>query len=324
VLDFEKPRIEHIKATDIDQAGKYGKFIVEPLERGYGTTLGNSLRRVLLSSLVGAAVSTVKIEGVLHEFSTIPGVREDTMDIVLNLKGLAIKHYGDEPQIIRIEAKGDRDGKVEREVKASDIIAGSDIDILNPDLHIATLEPDGRLFIEMTVKKGRGYVPAERSKEGEQVIGLIPVDSIFSPVYKVNYTVENTRVGQQTDYDRLILEVWSNGAITPEEAVSLAARNLIERFRLFVGLTDKVEEEPAVPDKKIDERSRILDMPIEELELSVRSYNCLKRAAINTVEDLIQKTEEDMIKVRNLGKKSLEEVDAKLLELGLALKKAEE
>ena len=318
MLDFEKPRIEHIKDANPDIAGKHGTFIVEPLERGYGTTLGNSLRRVLLSSLVGAAVTTVKIEGVLHEFSTIPGVREDTMDIVLNLKGLAIKHYGDEPQILRIEAKG------EREVKAGDIIAGSDIDILNPDLHIATLEPDGRLFMEMTVKKGRGYVPAEKNKEGEQVIGVIPVDSIFSPVYKVNYTVENTRVGQQTDYDRLILEVWSNGTITPEEAVSLAARNLIDRFRLFVGLTDKMEEEPVVPDKKTDERSRILDMPIEELELSVRSYNCLKRAAINTVEDLIQRTEEDMIKVRNLGKKSLEEVDAKLSELGLSLKKLEE
>lgn len=315
MLDFEKPRIEHVKDGS---SGVYGKFIVEPLERGYGTTLGNSLRRVLLSSLVGAAVTTVKIEGVLHEFSTIPGVREDTMDIMLNLKGLAIKQYGDEPQILRVEAKG------EGEVKAGDIKYSSDIDILNPDLHIATLEADGRLFMEMTVKKGRGYVPAEKNKEGEQIIGLIPVDSIFSPVYKVNYTVENTRVGQQTDFDRLILEVWSNGTISPEEAVSLAARNLIERFRLFVGLTDKVEEEQAIPDKKTDERSRILDMPIEELELSVRSFNCLKRAAINTVEDLIQRTEEDMIKVRNLGKKSLEEVDAKLAELGLSLKKAEE
>ena len=226
MLEFEKPRIEHIKDGNY---GTYGKFIVEPLERGYGTTLGNSLRRVLLSSLVGAAVSTVKIEGVLHEFSTIPGVREDTMDIVLNLKGLAIKHYGDEPQILRIEAKGERD------VKASDIIASSDIDIINPDLHIATLEPDGRLFMEMTVKKGRGYVPAEKNKESDQVIGVIPVDSLFSPIHKVNYTVENTRVGQQTDYDRLILEVQTNGTITPEEAVSLAARNLIERFQLFVG-----------------------------------------------------------------------------------------
>ncbi len=318
MLDFEKPRIEHIKDANPDTAGKHGTFIVEPLERGYGTTLGNSLRRVLLSSLVGAAVTTVKIEGVLHEFSTIPGVREDTMDIVLNVKGLAIKHHSDEPQIIRIEAKG------EREVKAGDIIASSDIDILNPDMHIATLEPDGRLFMEMTVKKGRGYVPAEKNKEGEQVIGVIPVDSIFSPIYKVNYNVENTRVGQQTDYDRLILEVWSNGTITPEEAVSLAARSLIDRFRLFVGLTDRMEEELVLPDKKTDERSRILDMPIEELELSVRSYNCLKRAAINTVEDLTQRTEEDMIKVRNLGKKSLEEVDAKLAELGLSLKKLEE
>ncbi|MGD0152410.1 MAG: DNA-directed RNA polymerase subunit alpha [Thermacetogeniaceae bacterium] len=315
MLDFDKPRIEHIKNGS---SGTYGKFIVEPLERGYGTTLGNSLRRVLLSSLVGAAVTTVKIEGVLHEFSTIPGVRDDTTDIMLNVKELAIKHHGDEPQIIRIEAKE------EGEVTAGDIIAGSDIDILNPELHIATLEPDGRLFMEMTVKKGRGYVPAEKNKESDQAIGVIPVDSIFSPIYKVNYTVENTRVGQQTDLDKLTLEVWSNGTITPEEAVSLAARNLIERFRLFVGLTDKVEEDPVLPDKKIDERSRLLDMPIEELELSVRSYNCLKRAAINTVEDLIQRTEEDMIKVRNLGKKSLEEVDAKLSELGLSLKKIDE
>jgi DNA-directed RNA polymerase subunit alpha len=315
VLDLEKPRIEHIKDGS---SGTYGKFIVEPLERGFGTTLGNSLRRVLLSSLVGAAVTSVKIEGVLHEFSTISGVREDTTDIILNLKELAIKHHGEDPQIIRIEAKG------EGEVKAGDIIAGSDIDILNPDLHIATLEPDGRLFMEMTVKKGRGYVPAEKNKEGDQVIGVISVDSIFSPIHKVNYTVENTRVGQQTDLDKLTLEVWSNGTITPEEAVSLAARNLIERFKLFVGLTDKIEENTVAPDKKSDERSRILDMPIEELELSVRSYNCLKRAAINTVEDLIQRTEEDMIKVRNLGKKSLEEVDAKLSELGLSLRKAED
>ncbi len=315
MLDIEKPRIEHIQEGS---TGTYGMFIVEPLERGYGTTLGNSLRRVLLSSLVGAAVTSVKIEGVLHEFSTIPGVREDTTDIMLNLKELAIKHYGDEPQIIRIEAKG------EGEVKAGDIIASSDIDILNPDLHIATLESDGRLFMEMTVKKGRGYVSAEKNKESDQIIGVISVDSIFSPVYKVNYNVENTRVGQQTDLDKLTLEVWSNGTITPEEAVSLAARNLIERFRLFVGLTDKVEESLVVPDKKTDERLRLLDMPIEELELSVRSYNCLKRAAINTVDDLIQRTEEDMIKVRNLGKKSLEEVDAKLAELGLSLKRAEE
>lgn len=315
MLDLEKPRIEHIKDGS---SGTYGKFIVEPLERGFGTTLGNSLRRVLLSSLVGAAVTSVKIEGVLHEFSTISGVREDTTDIILNLKELAIKHHGEDPQIIRIEAKG------EGEVKAGDIIAGSDIDILNPDLHIATLEPDGRLFMEMTVKKGRGYVPAEKNKEGDQVIGVISVDSIFSPIHKVNYTVENTRVGQQTDLDKLTLEVWSNGTITPEEAVSLAARNLIERFKLFVGLTDKIEENTVAPDKKSDERSRILDMPIEELELSVRSYNCLKRAAINTVEDLIQRTEEDMIKVRNLGKKSLEEVDAKLSELGLSLRKAED
>jgi DNA-directed RNA polymerase subunit alpha len=315
MLEIEKPRIECLEKNE---AGTYGKFVIEPLERGYGTTLGNSLRRVLLSSLPGAAVTSVKIEGVLHEFSTIPGVREDTTDIILNLKGLAIKMYGDEPQILRIEAQG------EKEVKALDIIAGAEIEILNPDLYIATLEANGRLFVEMTVEKGRGYVPAEKNKKGDQAIGIIPVDSIFSPIHKVNYTIENTRVGQVTDYDRLILEVWTNGTVKPDEAVSLAAKILIDYLKLFVGLTEKVEDGDALVGKQTDEKSKMLEMPIEELELSVRSYNCLKRAGINTVEDLVQRTEEDMIKVRNLGKKSLEEVDQKLMELGLSLRKAED
>lgn len=315
LVEIEKPRIEYVDRND---EGTYGKFVVEPLERGYGTTLGNSLRRVLLSSLPGAAVTSVRIEGVLHEFSTIPGVREDTTDIILNLKNLALKMYSDDPMEIRIEAQG------EGVVTAADIITGADIEILNPDLYIATLEPDGRLFMEMTVEKGRGYVPAERNKKDEQVIGDIPIDSIFSPIYKVNYTVEDTRVGQQTDYDRLILEVWGNGAILPDDAVSQAAEIIIKYLQLFTGLTEELPEEEPEPEDEEDELSKILEMPIEELELSVRSYNCLKRAGINTVDELTQRTEEDMMKVRNLGKKSLEEVTNKLAELGLELKKSEE
>ncbi|MFY9139643.1 MAG: DNA-directed RNA polymerase subunit alpha [Thermacetogeniaceae bacterium] len=315
MVDLGKTRIECVEQDD---EAKYGKFVVEPLERGYGTTLGNSLRRVLLSSLPGAAVTSVRIEGVLHEFSTIPGVREDTTDIILNIKGLALKMYGDEPQIIRLEAEG------EGEVRAGDIIAGPDIEILNPELYIATLEPDGRLFMEMTVEKGRGYVPAERNKKAEQIIGDIPVDSIFSPIYKVNYTVENTRVGQQTDYDRLILEVSGNGAIPPDEAVSQAAQIIIKYLQLFVGLTDQVEITEPEPEEQDDEKDKILEMPIEEMELSVRSFNCLKRAGINTVGELTMRTVEEMMKVRNLGKKSLEEVENKLAELGLSLKKSEE
>lgn len=315
LVDLGKTRIECVEQDD---EGKYGKFVVEPLERGYGTTLGNSLRRVLLSSLPGAAVTSVKIEGVLHEFSTIPGVREDTTDIILNIKGLALRMYTDEPQIIRLEAEG------EGEVRAGDIITGPDIEILNPDLYLATLEPDGRLFMEMTVEKGRGYVPAERNKKGEQVIGVIPVDSIFSPIYKVNYIVENTRVGQQTDYDRLILEVSGNGAIPPDEAVSQAAQIIIKYLQLFVGLTDRVEIKEPEPEEQQDEKDKVLEMPIEELELSVRSFNCLKRAGINTVGDLTMRTVEEMMKVRNLGKKSLEEVEKKLAELGYSLKKSED
>lgn len=315
LVDIGKTRIECVEQDD---EAKYGKFVVEPLERGYGTTLGNSLRRVLLSSLPGAAVTSVRIEGVLHEFSTIPGVREDTTDIILNIKGLALKMYGDEPQIIRLEAEG------EGEVRAGDIIAGPDIEILNPELYLATLEPDGRLFMEMTVEKGRGYVPAERNKKAEQIIGDIPVDSIFSPIYKVNYTVENTRVGQQTDYDRLILEVSGNGAIPPDEAVSQAAQIIIKYLQLFGGLTDRVEITEPEPEEQDDEKDKVLEMPIEEMELSVRSFNCLKRAGINTVGDLTMRTVEEMMKVRNLGKKSLEEVEKKLAELGYSLKKSEE
>lgn len=312
MIEIEKPRIECQELTD-----RYGKFVVEPLERGYGITLGNALRRVLVSSLPGAAVTSVKIEGVLHEFSVIPGVVEDTTDIILNLKELLIKLYTDEPKVIRIEAEG------EGEVTAADIIADPDVEILNPELHIATLDKDGRLFMEITVEKGRGYVPAER-RRAEPVIGVIPVDSIFTPVRKVNYQIENTRVGQVTDYDRLILETWTDGSISPKEATSLAAKILASHLSLFSGLTDTADAVEIMVEKTEDGKNGIMDMPIEELDLSVRSYNCLKRAGINTVQELTRKTEEDMMKVRNLGKKSLEEVKAKLGNLGLSLRPSED
>ncbi|MBE3571597.1 MAG: DNA-directed RNA polymerase subunit alpha [Moorella humiferrea] len=312
MLEIERPRIECQEISN-----KYGRFVVEPLERGYGITLGNSLRRVLLSSLPGAAVTTVKIEGVLHEFSTIPGVVEDTTEIILNIKSLALKLHGDEPRVIRIEAED------EGEVTAADIITGADVEILNPELHIATLERGGRLFMEMTVEKGRGYVSAEKNKKEDQPIGIIPVDSLFSPVHKVNYQVENTRVGQVTDYDKLTLEVWTDGTIAPDEAVSSAAKILIEHIRLFLGLTERVSDEVTMVEKEEDSKDRLMDMSIEELDLSVRSYNCLKRAGINTVGELLQRTEEDMMKVRNLGKKSLEEVTQKLAELGLSLRQSD-
>ncbi|KYH33663.1 DNA-directed RNA polymerase subunit alpha [Neomoorella mulderi] len=312
MLEIERPRIECLEMSN-----KYGRFVVEPLERGYGITLGNSLRRILLSSLPGAAVTTVKIEGVLHEFSTIPGVVEDTTEIILNLKSLALKLHTDEPKVIRIEAEG------EGEVTAADIITDADVEVLNPDLHIATVEKGGRLFIEMTVEKGRGYVSAEKNKKEDQPIGIIPVDSLFSPVHKVNYQVENTRVGQVTDYDKLTLEVWTDGTIAPDEAVSSAARILIEHMRLFLGLTERVSDEVTMVEKEEESRDRLMDMSIEELDLSVRSYNCLKRAGINTVGELLQRTEEDMMKVRNLGKKSLEEVTQKLAELGLSLRQSD-
>lgn len=315
MLEIEKPRIECVERTEDNT---YAKFVVEPLERGYGITLGNSLRRILLSSLPGTAVTSVKIEGVLHEFSTVPGVLEDVTDIILNLKNLALKGYTDEPKVLRLEIEG------EGVVKAGDIITDPDIEILNPDLKIATLDKDGRLFMEMTVERGRGYVSADKNKKPEHAIGVIPIDSIFAPIYKVNYTVEDTRVGMVTDYDKLTLEVWSNGSISPEEATSLAAKILSEHLRLFMGLTDKLNNVEIMVEKEEEAKDKILEMTIEELDLSVRSYNCLKRAGINTVEELTQKTEEDMIKVRNLGRKSLEEVEFKLKELGLGFRKADD
>ncbi|BCV23117.1 DNA-directed RNA polymerase subunit alpha [Moorella sp. Hama-1] len=313
MLEIEKPRIECQEIND-----KYGRFVVEPLERGYGITLGNSLRRMLLSSLPGAAVTSVKIEGVLHEFSTIPGVVEDTTDIILNIKSLALKLHSEEPRVIRIEAED------EGVVTAGDIITGADVEVLNPELIIATVEKGGRLFMEMTVEKGRGYASADKNKNEDQPIGIIPVDSLFSPIHRVNYKVENTRVGKITDYDKLTLEVWTDGSIAPDEAVSSAAKILIEHMRLFLGLTERVSDEVTMVEKEEDTKDRLMDMSIEELDLSVRSYNCLKRAGINTVAELLQRSEEDMMKVRNLGKKSLEEVTQKLEELGLSLRSSEE
>ncbi|WP_347489957.1 DNA-directed RNA polymerase subunit alpha [Desulfoscipio sp. XC116] len=311
MLEIEKPRIECVEANEEQH---YGMFVVEPLERGYGITLGNSLRRILLSSLPGAAVTSVKIEGVLHEFSTVPGVKEDVTDIILNLKSLCLKMYTDEERIMRIEVQQ------EGAVRAGDIITDPDVEILNNDMHIATLAEGGRLFMEMTVSKGRGYVSAERNKKGDHVIGVIPVDSIFTPVRKVNYHVDNTRVGQRTDYDKLTMEVWTDGSIKADEAVSLSAKILSEHLRLFIGLTESADEVEIMVEKEEEQKDKILEMPIEELDLSVRSYNCLKRAGINTVEELVQRNEEDMMKVRNLGKKSLEEVMNKLSELDLKLR----
>ncbi|GAB6932384.1 DNA-directed RNA polymerase subunit alpha [Calditerricola satsumensis] len=312
MIEIEKPKIE---VVEVSEDGRYGKIVVEPLERGYGTTLGNSLRRILLSSLPGAAITSVQIDGVLHEFSTIEGVLEDTTQIILNLKNLTLKIHSDEEKILEIDAVG------EGEVKAGDIRHDSDVEILNPDLHIATLAEGARLSMRMTAKRGRGYVPAEGNKKPDQPIGVIPIDSIYTPIRRVNYSVENTRVGQVTNYDKLILEVWTDGSIRPEEAVSLGAKILTEHLNLFVGLTQNAQDAEIMVEKEDDKTEKVLDMPIEELDLSVRSYNCLKRAGINTVGELIQKTEEDMMKVRNLGKKSLEEVQEKLAELGLSLRK---
>ena len=315
MIDIEKPKIE---IAEISEDNRYGRFICEPLERGYGTTFGNSLRRMLLSSLEGAAITSIRIDGVLHEFSTIPGVRDDVTNIVLNLKELCLKMTGNEPRIIRIDVEG------EKEVTAADIICDADIEILNPDLHIATVNEDGKLKIDMTVERGRGYVPADKNKKPDDTIGVIPIDSIFSPVKRVNYTVQDTRVGNVTDYDRLILEVWTDGSLRPEEAVSKAAGILVMHLKLFQnmdGLPEEEEEEEATfPEEEEDDSSKVLDMTIEDLDLSVRSFNCLKRANINTVADLAEKTEDDMMKVRNLGRKSLEEVKKKLEELGLTLK----
>jgi len=315
MIEIEKPNIE---ITELSEDGSYGKFVVEPLERGFGTTMGNSLRRVLLSSLPGTAVSSIKVDGALHEFTTLTGVKEDLVEIVLNLKGLNLQMEGDEPKTLVINAQG------EGVVKAGDIIADADVEIKNPDHHIATLNEDAKLYMEINIEKGRGYVPAERNKKPGQPIGIIPVDSIFSPIRRVNYNVENTRVGQVTDFDKLTLEVWTNGTIRADEATSLAAKIMSEHLSLFVDLIAHLNELEIMVEKEEDEKEKVLEMTIEELDLSVRSYNCLKRAGINTVQELIQRTEEDMMKVRNLGKKSLEEVNNKLAALNLSLKKKDD
>lgn len=317
MIEIEKPRIE---VLDLAPNGTYGKFVIEPLERGYGTTLGNSLRRVLLSSLPGVAVNSVKIDGILHEFSTIEGVKEDVTEIILNIKGLIAKINGDGPKVVYIEAEGPG------EVTAGSIKCDSEVEILDPDMHIATLGEGGKLYMEITLDKGRGYVSAELNKQlMTPVIGVIPVDSIYTPVVKVNYTVENTRVGQITDFNKLTLEVWTNGTISAKEAVSLAAKILMEHLDLFVDLSgDTYANNQIMVKQKDDTKDSLLEMTIEELDLSVRSFNCLKRAGINTVGDLINKSEEDMMKVRNLGRKSLEEVINKLASLGFTLSNEEE
>jgi DNA-directed RNA polymerase, alpha subunit, bacterial and chloroplast-type len=315
VIEIEKPTIECFYS---DENKNYGKFIVEPLERGYGTTLGNSLRRILLSSLPGAAVTSVKIDGILHEFSTIPGVKEDVTEIILNLKKLAVRINSDNSKRVIINAVGPK------KVTAGDIIADSDLEIFNPDLHIATLEENATLVMEINIARGRGYVPADQNKTESMPIAVIPVDSIYTPVRKVNFTVENTRVGQVTDYDKLILEIWTDGSITPEEGVSIGAKIMQEHLKLFIDLTDSMESMEIMVEKEEDQKEKALEMTIEELELSVRSFNCLKRAAINTVEELTHRSEDDMMKVRNLGKKSLDEVKHKLEELGLGLKPSDD
>ncbi|MCH3954273.1 MAG: DNA-directed RNA polymerase subunit alpha [Eubacterium sp.] len=314
MLEIEKPTI----SKEISDDGTYGKFIVEPLERGYGTTLGNAMRRILLSSLPGAAVTSVKIDGILHEFSTIPGVKEDVTEIILNLKNLAVRLNGEDTKRVIINAVGPK------EVTAADIVGDDSLEIFNPDLHIATLEENATLVMEINLARGRGYVPAEQNKTESTPISVIPVDSIYTPVRKVNFTVENTRVGQVTDYDRLVLEIWTDGSVTPEEGVSIGAKIMREHLNLFIELDDSTGSMEIMVEKEEDQKEKALEMTIEELELSVRSYNCLKRANINTVEELTEKTEEDMMKFRNLGKKSLEEVKNKLAELGLSLKPSEE
>lgn len=316
---FNKPKIE---IAEISEDKKYGKFVVEPLERGYGTTLGNSLRRIMLSSLPGAAVSQVKIDGVLHEFSSIPGVKEDVTEIIMNIKSLAIKNNGDseEAKVAYIDFEG------EGVVTAADIQCDPDIEILNPEVVIAHLNggADSKLYMELTITKGRGYVSSDKNKNEELPIGVIAVDSIYTPVERVNLKVENTRVGQITDYDKLTLDVYTNGTLAPDEAVSLAAKVLSEHLSLFIDLSENAKSAEIMVETESDEKEKVLEMNIDELELSVRSYNCLKRAGINTVEELCNRTSDDMMKVRNLGRKSLEEVLAKLKELGLELNQSEE
>ena len=311
MIEIEKPRVE---CVHISEDNSYGKFVVEPLERGYGTTLGNCLRRILLSSLPGVAVNSVKIDGVLHEFSTIPGVKEDVTEIILNIKKLAVKLHADGPKTIYINHEG------AGEICARDIKCDSDVEVINGDLHIATLNEDAKLFMEIVIDKGRGYVSADRNKQLLQpIIGVIPVDSIYTPVNKVNYTVENTRVGQITDFDKLVLEVWTNGTIDPSDAVSLGAKIMNEHLNLFIDLSESAKNTEIMVTKEADKKEKVLETTIEELDLSVRSYNCLKRAGINTVQDLTNKSENDMMKVRNLGRKSLEEVIVKLDSMGLCL-----
>ena len=316
MIGIEKPKIE---TAEVYPDGTYGRFVVDPLERGYGTTLGNSLRRVLLSSLPGYAITSVKIDGILHEFSTIPGVKEDVTEIVLNLKSVILKIHGDGPKTMYVDMKG------EGELTAGCFKYDSEVEILNPDLHIASLDSDANVVMELTCDKGRGYVSAEKNKQEMQpAIGVISVDSIFSPVLKVNYTVENTRVGQITDYDKLTLEVWTDGTISAKEAVSLGAKILNEHLSLFGDLSDEAFETEIMVEKSKNGKEKVLEMTIEELDLSVRSFNCLKRAGINTVEDLIGKSEEDMMKVRNLGRKSLDEVVSKMASLGYDLRRDDE
>lgn len=310
MIEIEKPRIECLESPDDIS---YGKFVVEPLERGYGTTLGNSLRRVLLSSLPGYAPTSIRIAGVQHEFSTIPGVKEDVTEIVLNVKGIIARLHCDGPKTVYIEAAG------ECEVTAGDIKADAEVEILNPELHIASLGPDGALSMEITLDHGRGYIPADKNKSAQQVIGTIPVDSIYAPVLKANYAVENTRVGNQTDFDKLTIEVWTDKTISARDALSLGAKILCDHFTLFTDLSDTIGNSCTVVEKEPERPDTVMKMTIEELDLSVRSFNCLKRANINTVEDLTNKTEEEMIKVRNLGRKSLEEVEHKLAMMGLSL-----
>ena len=310
MIEIEKPKIECIETPG---DATYGKYVVEPLERGYGTTLGNALRRIMLSSLPGTAATSIKIAGVQHEFSTIPGVKEDVTEIVLNIKGLLTKLHSEGVKTVYIEAVGPC------EVTAGDIKSDGEVEVLNPDMHIATLDAGATLNMEITLSHGRGYVSADRNKPQQTVIGLIPVDSIYTPVYKVNYTVENTRVGNMTDYDKLTLEVWTDGTISARDAVSLGAKILCDHFTLFTDLSESVSSKPTVVEKSEAQHDKVLEMTIEELDLSVRSFNCLKRANINTVQDLISKTEDEMMKVRNLGRKSLEEVINKLNMMGLSL-----
>ncbi len=316
MIEMQKPKIECI---EMSEDGTYGKFVVEPLERGYGLTIGNSLRRTLLSSLPGAAASFIKIDGVQHEFSSIPGVKEDIVEIILNIKNLHVKLNEPGPKVVYINAEG------KGEVTAADIKADSAVEILNPELHIASLNEDAKLNMEITLTSGRGYVSADKNRaECQSIIGIIPVDSIYTPITKVNYQVENTRVGQITDYDKLTVEVWTNGTIEPNKAISLAANILIEHLKLFLELSGETVHPEVLVSKPDAKKEKIMEMTIEDLELSVRSYNCLKRAGVNNVEDLAAKTEEDMMRVRNLGKKSLEEVLQKMESLGLSLRKEED